>query len=166
MSWVSTRSTTTTLSYSARALFTKLAPADSLGAELEWSVLPYLISHHEGVRALPATPWQSFFVYRLRLTGTDPDLPTEFLAHWRLGLAYPNPFNPVTRFELSVPRHEPFALRIYDSLGRCVQVIYEGTLAAGKHSFSWNARSLPSGVYFIRLISPSATLTRSVTVMK
>jgi len=168
MQWTSTNTSTTTLDRSARELFTSLAPRDSLGAILEWSVVPYVVSHHHGIITLPTTPWQSFLVYRLRVTGLDTDDPTSsgLPTHWKLSPAYPNPFNPVTQFKLSAPRPEPISLRVYDSLGRYVQQLFEGSIPTGEHHFVWDAASQPSGVYFIRLISPRIMLTRAVTVIR
>ena len=36
-------------------------------------------------------------------------------------------------------------------LGRNVSIIVSEELSAGKHTVQWNAKSLPSGVYFYRL---------------
>ncbi|HEX9005665.1 MAG TPA: T9SS type A sorting domain-containing protein, partial [Bacteroidota bacterium] len=69
------------------------------------------------------------------------------------GLApnYPNPFNPGTTIRFFLPAPSNVALRIYDLLGREVDVAFEGPVAAGTHEVQWNARNLASGVYFYRL---------------
>lgn len=67
-------------------------------------------------------------------------------------VAHPNPFNPVTtiRFILSAPG--PVHLSAHDPAGRRVATLLDGApRPAGAQSLNWDARGLPSGVYFLRL---------------
>lgn len=79
-------------------------------------------------------------------------LPREF----NLGQNYPNPFNPTTTFSVTIPVETKITLKIFNVLGERVRCIYRGTLPAGQHQFSWNAKNdaglaMPSGVYIYRL---------------
>lgn len=65
---------------------------------------------------------------------------------------FPNPFNPATRIEFSLPGESPVLLRIYDMHGRIVRVLADGRFSAGIHSEAWDGRDaegrrVPSGVY-------------------
>ncbi len=62
--------------------------------------------------------------------------------------AFPNPFNPGTTISVSIMTGDLVTLSIRDILGRTIQTIHEGYLAAGKHTFRFDASSLPSGIYF------------------
>ena len=60
---------------------------------------------------------------------------------------YPNPFNPSTTIRFGLPEQSEVTLSIFNILG---QKVFEETaknLAAGEHSFNFNASRLSSGVY-------------------
>jgi len=44
-------------------------------------------------------------------------------------------------------------LSVFDVLGRCRQIAWEGELTAGPHAIAWDAGALPAGVYLVRLES-------------
>jgi hypothetical protein len=75
----------------------------------------------------------------------------------RLGVAYPNPFNPgvVIPFTMG-PSAAPVILTIYNALGQQVWKLGLGELPAGAHQAEWNGRDeggqvMSSGVYLYRL---------------
>lgn len=89
----------------------------------------------------------------------------------QLFAATPNPFNPSTtlRFELGQPAR--VELKIYDSLGRLVDVLADSELPAGEHRREWNGKDLrgrvvASGVYFATLRTPSSELTQRMVLLK
>ena len=76
---------------------------------------------------------------------------------WRFTLAqnHPNPFNPRTVIRLSAPQAGDLLLQIYDSRGRRVVTLHDGSIDAGPHEFIWNGRDgmgrpVASGIYFYR----------------
>lgn len=70
---------------------------------------------------------------------------------FRLGGAFPNPFNPSTTLTFTLPEEIRAILRVYDVTGRTAAVLLDRTLCAGEHSVTWNAAGLPSGVYLYSL---------------
>jgi hypothetical protein len=64
---------------------------------------------------------------------------------------YPNPFNAVTNFVYQLSRPSQFSLKIYDSLGRFVQVIASEIQPMGLHNLTWDASNYTSGLYFYQL---------------
>jgi trimeric autotransporter adhesin len=66
---------------------------------------------------------------------------------------YPNPFNPSTILEFTLPEAAHVSLSVYDALGREVAVLEDAPLPAGTHHRSWtaDARST-SELYMARLI--------------
>ena len=58
---------------------------------------------------------------------------------------------PSVRAVFTLPRPARVSLDLFDQAGRRVQVLALGTLGAGTHTVRIPARSLPSGVYFLRL---------------
>jgi hypothetical protein len=67
---------------------------------------------------------------------------------------YPNPFNPSTTIQISLPVLCKVSLRIYNILGQEVALLMNGTKEAGYHTVTWNARTA-SGIYFCRLEATS-----------
>ncbi|HLP18191.1 MAG TPA: T9SS type A sorting domain-containing protein [Bacteroidota bacterium] len=79
---------------------------------------------------------------------------------------YPNPFNPSTSFSFSIPVRTFVSLKVFDALGREVCVVADEELPAGQHIRRWDARSMPSGVYFCRLTAGSFTETKKVMLVR
>jgi hypothetical protein len=65
-----------------------------------------------------------------------------------ISAAYPNPFNPETRFDVTLPSEGRVILTITDLLGRIVHREDAGVRPAGRHPISWKAAGVTSGVYF------------------
>ena len=65
---------------------------------------------------------------------------------------YPNPFNPKTiiKYGLKIPAN--VKVMIYDIIGREIASLVDQRQDAGIHKIEFNGSSLPSGVYFYRLI--------------
>ena len=64
---------------------------------------------------------------------------------------FPNPFNPTTTIQFSLPHQSHVKLEILDLLGRHVATLVHGIKEAGFHTVQWTAGTFPSGVYFYRL---------------
>ncbi len=79
---------------------------------------------------------------------------------------YPNPFNPSTTLAFTLPQDEMVSLKVYDSRGRLVSLVYEGDLPAGGHRFQWNAEALPAGIYLYRLQGEDFSETRKMALVK
>lgn len=65
--------------------------------------------------------------------------------------AYPNPFNPTTHIEYSIPQKSFVSLKIYDAIGNEVTTLVNGEKAAGSYGVELNASGWASGLYFYRL---------------
>jgi len=92
----------------------------------------------------------------------DSAIPSDF----QLSQNYPNPFNPTTRIEYSIPLTGRVSLRVYNSLGQEVTVLFDGMQSVGKYVATFDGAGLPSGVYFYRLQSGVVTLTQKLVLMK
>ena len=79
---------------------------------------------------------------------------------------FPNPFNPSTTFSFDLPNRIFVSLNVFDGLGRDVSIIVSEELSAGKHSVQWNARDLPSGIYFYRMQAGSFTATKKLLLLR
>lgn len=66
---------------------------------------------------------------------------------------HPNPFNPSTTIEYSIPRSGYVELKVYDMLGREVATLVNAFQEAGLHIVDFYAGNLASGIYFYRISS-------------
>lgn len=98
----------------------------------------------------------------LSVKNNESDLPMSF----SLRQNYPNPFNPVTIIEYQLAHDEIAKLIIVDMLGREVISLVNGVEKAGKHSITFNASHLPSGVYFYQLHSGIHSETKKMILLK
>ena len=83
----------------------------------------------------------------------------------------PNPFNPQTeiRFELALPG--PTRVAVYDLTGRLVKILVDGPMAAGPHMRIWQGRDtegrqVPSGAYYVRLVTDTRMDHQKIMLLK
>ena len=83
-----------------------------------------------------------------------------------LSSAYPNPFNPTTSVELSLANDSYVSVVVYNLMGQSVATIADGYMAASVYDISWDASSVPSGMYFIRAEAGSDVAVQKVMLLK
>jgi hypothetical protein len=89
-------------------------------------------------------------------------IPNEFSLH----PVYPNPFNPRATIDFSLQFDGEIHLNVYDINGKIVDELENANLLAGNHRMVWNASSLPSGLYFIRLQDGENQEVQKVMLLK
>jgi hypothetical protein len=109
------------------------------------------------------------FVYTI--AGVEPVDNVPVSARAAVNKVYPNPFNPSTTIEFSVPKPGPATVRIFDLQGRLVSTLVNGALGAGVYRVRWNGKSddgreLSSGVYFARLESSRSRASARLMMVK
>jgi hypothetical protein len=87
-------------------------------------------------------------------------------AHYALQQNFPNPFNPSTRIQYSTPSAGRVQLKVFNILGEEVSTLVQEEQAAGVHTVRFDARDLPSGMYFYRLEAPGFQETRKMLLTK
>ncbi len=85
---------------------------------------------------------------------------------YTLNDAFPNPFNPTTHLRFSIADFRLVTLKIYDVLGREIATLVNERKSPGTYEVSFDASSLPSGVYFYRLQSGNFTDVKKMVVEK
>ena len=83
----------------------------------------------------------------------------------------PNPFNPQTTVSFNLPSAAEVRLDVYDARGLRVARLVDGHRLAGSHTVTWdgrneNGRSLPSGVYLMRLEAGQLVSTAKMTLAR
>ncbi len=93
-------------------------------------------------------------------------MPTEFVLEQN----FPNPFNPSTTINFSLPEANEVTLAIYTTTGQLVRTLVRGQVSAGNHSVSWNALDdsgarVASGVYLYTLKTSSGVLQKKKLIL-
>ncbi len=93
----------------------------------------------------------------------DLTIPKEFALYQN----FPNPFNPVTLIKYDLPKDVNVTVKIYDLLGREVDVLVNNELKkAGRYELNWNAGNYASGVYFYRIEAGSYVNSKKMVLVK
>ncbi|MEE8437519.1 MAG: LamG-like jellyroll fold domain-containing protein [Candidatus Neomarinimicrobiota bacterium] len=79
---------------------------------------------------------------------------------------YPNPFNPVTTIEFSLPGPAHVKLSILNLLGQTVAVPVNTNYPGGDHNVRWDAGDFPSGVYFYRIYTSEFSDIKKCLIIK
>ena len=107
-------------------------------------------------------------IYRFTPTVTSSDNETK-LNDYRLEQNYPNPFNPSTIIRYNLPEDSEVTIKIYDALGNEVDTITTGFQQKGFYQRTWNAESLASGVYLVKMnaksLSSDKTFSRAMKML-
>ncbi|MFH1198408.1 MAG: cellulase family glycosylhydrolase [bacterium] len=96
------------------------------------------------------------------------------LLQFELSQNYPNPFNPTTTIKYSIPDVEtPYmaslqhvTLKIFDTLGREVAVLFDEEQAPGLHEITFDASNLPSGIYLYKIQAGDLTSSKKMILLK
>ncbi len=90
---------------------------------------------------------------------------------YSLGRAYPNPFNPETTIEFSVPTVEYVEIEVYNAVGQQMASLVNEELSAGTYTTTWegldrSGQQVSSGVYFYRMQAGDFSATHSMSLLK
>lgn len=80
--------------------------------------------------------------------------------------AYPNPFNPVTTLSFGIEKAGNVRLDIFNVAGQRVRTLGDAVYAAGYHTITFDARDLPSGIYFAKINAGNFVKTEKLVMMK
>jgi hypothetical protein len=98
--------------------------------------------------------------------GPDAVPPAEAIATFALEEAYPNPFNPRTMIQYTLPEPAQVSLVVYDVQGRERAVLVSSAQPAGRYEVAFDAGGLPSGLYLYRLTAGAYHATRTMILMR
>jgi beta-N-acetylhexosaminidase len=109
--------------------------------------------------------YQRIMALKSKITGlaskTGKSIPEVFSLH-----IYPNPFNITTNIEISISRAGSAEMEIFDVRGRRLYYNRYPWLSVGKHTVTFDAASLSSGIYFLKFEVSGFSLVRKITLIK
>lgn len=79
---------------------------------------------------------------------------------------YPNPASETVTVRYAAPQAGPVHIDLYDIVGRRVGTLHRGRAEHGRHAQTVDLPDLASGVYFVRLRTERATITRKLIVVR
>jgi len=79
---------------------------------------------------------------------------------------YPNPFNPTTTIEYSVPKESFITIKVFNLTGKEITTLVNGEKPAGNYSLIFKAISLPSGIYFYKMIAGNFVSIKKFILIK
>ncbi len=88
------------------------------------------------------------------------------LTTFNLEQNYPNPFNPSTDISYNIPEAGNVTLAVYNVIGEQVALLVNGFVTAGAHTVTFNAKALPSGVYFYKLQHGNSVLVKKMMLLE
>jgi photosystem II stability/assembly factor-like uncharacterized protein len=91
---------------------------------------------------------------------------TEIPSEYNLYQNYPNPFNPTTTIKYSVKEAGMVTLTVYDILGKEITTLVNELKSPGEYSVSFDASSLPSGVYIYTIRAGTFNASRKLVLVK
>lgn len=107
-------------------------------------------------------------MYKLDIKSlTDLESPIPLPKQFTLEQNYPNPFNPTTRIKYQITQQADVKLMVHNSLGQLVSILVDSRQEAGNYSVVFEAKSLPSAIYFFTLtVGTKKILTRKMVLMR
>jgi hypothetical protein len=80
--------------------------------------------------------------------------------------AYPNPFNPSTTVELTLPEAGHVSVMVYNITGQLVAELADSYMAANQYQFTWQGENVPSGMYLLRAEYAGQVSTQKLMLLK
>ena len=99
------------------------------------------------------------------ITGIATYEPT-VVKNFALANNYPNPFNPSTIINYTLPSNEYVSLKVYDIIGREVATLINQQQSAGVYDVEFNASNFTSGVYFYKIEAGSFSAIKKMLLVK
>ncbi len=101
------------------------------------------------------------------IASATPSVDAAVVTEYALHQNYPNPFNPSTNLVFDVVAENVVNLTVYNAMGQEVASLVNGTMAAGRHTVSFDAANLTSGLYFYTVkIGNEFTATKKMLLVK
>ena len=166
-----------------------MAKEHGLSARINPSLIPVYEWKSDGSATLTPlasferTPLKTYYLQRNYNSGTEeyyhmcdeaytyatdetPVLVEERPQAFVLSQNKPNPFNPSTSIQYTLPSGGQARLEVFNSTGQLVDVLVDGYRSAGSHMAVWNTSGKASGTYFYRFRFGGLTDTKKMTLLK
>ena len=100
------------------------------------------------------------------VANSENEINVSMLNDFSLSAAYPNPFNPSTSFDVSIPAAGYLSVKVYDLSGKLVDVIANGIYNQSNYTFTWDGSGMPSGMYVINAEYNNTSISHNISLIK
>jgi hypothetical protein len=137
--------------------FSRQAIVSALGEVYDGDIIPLTIAGE----LLDGTSFEGTDCVVIK-NGVEPPLPISAFGL----INYPNPFNPITEINFSLPVASHVKLEIFNIVGQQVETLTDKYLEAGYHTVTWDGSQAPSGVYFYRIQAGDSVESKKMILLK
>lgn len=102
----------------------------------------------------------------LTKTGTSVERIDQLPTDYNLSQNFPNPFNPTTNIQYSIPKEGFVKIEFYSITGEKISTLVNENQQAGVYQISFDGSKLNSGVYFYQITTNGFTQTKKMTLIK
>lgn len=134
-------------------------PAQSVGTRIYYYIHAEAVSGKQQVR--PMTAPGGYFSFEVTGLNTVNELTLDIFES-----VFPNPTNGLTCIPLNNPIAFEGKLELMDQTGRTVQLIHDGIFVKGPRKYFFNAKDLPSGMFYLVLSTPNGHFTQKIGISK
>ena len=107
-----------------------------------------------------------FEITKVIVANSQNEVPTSLPTTYHLSVAYPNPFNPITTMNLTIPEAGNVSVQVYNLKGQVVATLASGYMDANTYTLTWNASEVSSGIYFVQAQADGFTATQKLMLVK
>jgi len=79
---------------------------------------------------------------------------------------YPNPYNPETKIDYTIPKSGKVKLEVFNIQGSLIKVLVDKTQNAGNYQVVFGGNNLPSGIYLYRLTTERSSITKKMVLIR
>ena len=129
-----------------------------------WEILESSVNQEEQYVEANATSFSSFALFEaFEQAGVEEN---NVSRPFTLMQNSPNPFNPVTTIQFTLPDAGIVSIDVYNMAGQKVDTIADEFMSAGSHSVMWNASGFSAGVYFCTVKTAHSSKSMKMTLLK
>ena len=85
---------------------------------------------------------------------------------FELAQNFPNPFNPATEIQFSLPRKCDVKLEVFNILGQRIATLVNRPMEAGYHTATFDGSKVASGIYLYRLQAGDFVESKKMMLVK
>ena len=94
------------------------------------------------------------------------NIPELIPSEYQLFQNYPNPFNPTTQIKYAISKNSNVILKVYNILGKEISTLINQRQNSGNYQITFDAKDLPSGIYFYKLQVNDFTDIKKMVLIK
>lgn len=114
-------------------------------------------------------PSSTFLLDDLEFSGVTaiaPELGSNVPDKFSLYQNFPNPFNPSTNINFSIPEAEYVTLEVFNALGQKVETLLNKNMPAGLHRVTFDSKELAGGIYFYKIQAGNYSEIKKMILVK